>query len=457
MDKTRTRLQTICCSTKCSTLQGWADFPDWGLGMRALWHLSGQALPPMKNIWAAVLLSFLIWGRLAFGQPWAAFLQDDPCTQPSECSLQALQMKAWATPFVAPSWRATVAVSMKLHSGDIRTTSVRWWYDAKAHRYRADRELPNSTDLQLPLGDLNYNRIFTMGPVCVAKLMFDLEEPFAWLASATRGDNFVVAGVDCTLWTGTAMGSNVIFDIAPLSSVPNATVSVCLAKDGVPREVMLVTPGARGFATKYVLSDIHVGELPAEVFAPSAACISRIDVRCADSSMRQIDLYRIHGPNETLGVENRNFGDAAASLHFLCNDKVILQTDKHESFITHWSIFVNTSFGLYRKCWYRNGANVCEGNTTAVGRQLALMPHTNLPAGNSNGQCGSATGVWYSVPEAGRCHGDISSGCTWADPARLRTVSAACVASAVCGTKGPKIEAFEMLLSSNQSGCPEVD
>eukprot|EP00443_Scrippsiella_acuminata_P071495 CAMPEP_0115387088 /NCGR_PEP_ID=MMETSP0271-20121206/8481_1 /TAXON_ID=71861 /ORGANISM="Scrippsiella trochoidea, Strain CCMP3099" /LENGTH=434 /DNA_ID=CAMNT_0002810539 /DNA_START=86 /DNA_END=1388 /DNA_ORIENTATION=- len=421
------------------------------------------------------------------------FQQDDLCESVVEemsstdaCALHALQLRArksisktarastsnsllegdlGSSPMISRTWSGHATLSRSAMGRELPKSMVEFWYDDVNHRYRRlDRNVALTTD-QLSVDALGYNSFFVVGEghnaTCVASLNEVSPNPFDWLVLAYRNGTSQINGEECELWT------TPVFSEVPSSQyrgdpfrflISNGTIaSACFGADGVPREVTMTLERAR-FDLEDVFSDIHVGAPPEGTFAPDASCAQKLGLRCPAGQTSQIDLYRIHGPKENLVMADRNFADPAASLNLLCKNSRIVNASLTNAWVSHWSLSVNTSWGVYRKCWYREGHNMCEGSGGAVGRQFALMVHSQAIGHDTTmGQCIDEAGAWYTLPSDGHCVDDArvgAGGCTWGSEHRVHSASAACVAARACTTSAPgaaftadDIEAFEVALA----------
>ena len=288
----------------------------------------------------------------------------------------------------------------------------------------------------------------------------NLSSPFQWLPSAKRSGKKTLDGEQCASWTWTVPSTSWLSDpfLDPMPLVggaiqPGTTVSVCLA-DGVRGKSLSLRKVSKPISQSPTSKWGRY--LPTCLTCPEHAG-RRWKELVVKARFSIVELYRIHGQKEDISVVDRNFADADASMHLLCKSSFVLRSDTQvpDDIITHWTILANTSWGLYRKCWFRKGQNLCEDHGRAIGRQPALMPHQQGQMGEFQGQCGEAKGVWYSVPSTGRCPDThITESCSWAAPVHKTSVSAACIAEYVCGKAGVPAAEFKALLTNGT--CPEV-
>jgi len=250
----------------------------------------------------------------------------------------------------------------------------------------------------------------------------------------------------------------------------NITYAACIDSNGVPRQYNMTASATHGFiqSVQYIFSNISIGHLTDEDFAPSEACAKRYPVpACSNGGVQSLDLYRVRSASDPNSLDNRNLGDALGDMAFFCATSGM---DENQV-VTRWSVLANTSWGQYGYCLYQGGVNRCYGNTgKQVGRESAI----GLGTGPVQGQCSpnDDVGSWFAFPSEGSCPPNAAigtGGCTWtAKPER--TVSAACILhdrglKQVCAEEighAPMIKAatiFRLALESSdpaKGGCPDI-
>lgn len=374
-------------------------------------------------------------------------------------------------PHLALTWTAQFTSS---GSAPIFAMHGTYFYDRVGQRSRQtlavqfdfmapDQPQPHYDILSKNVGGLNRN--ITVGEgmdaVCRPAHKALYIDAFDGLTSGRWMGSRVIDAVPCEVWS---------FN----STDGFSHVSVCLAADGIPREMnttadMISGVSQRAFpgTTRYVFTNVQSGA-PDETFVTSKACSSRYPTPpCPGNSVSQLDLYRIHGPEEPVSLANRNVGDALGDMFFMCEKSAASKLMSKS--VTHWQVWANASWGQYNYCFFTEGRNVCLGSSTLVGRQSSW----GLGRGHVQGQCSNNTdvGSWYSFPSDGECGRGQSvgvGGCTWGGATALRTVAARCILEdrgllEVCasgsGSHSRSVEVLKAALASDdptKGGCPDV-
>uniref|UniRef100_A0A7S4T8T1 Uncharacterized protein n=1 Tax=Alexandrium monilatum TaxID=311494 RepID=A0A7S4T8T1_9DINO len=243
---------------------------------------------------------------------------------------------------------------------------------------------------------------------------------WAWVKLARQSGHKVVRGEPCNVWTFNSTSAGYV-------------ASVCLAKDGVPREFVQVL-GKKGSKwsgrSEMNFSDVVVGPPPSTIFEPSEACAKNYPTRpCNNTRVSTISVYRIFGSPEPLELQNRDTGDILGDLSFVCTQG---SGEAYRSkLITHWRVNVSLAFGQYAVCNFNGTANDCLGDPAmlkSVGRRSGQMQGS----GPLLGQCSpnDDVGSQYSFPTAAMCPPGVSPGrdvCAWGGAVSVRTVAASCV------------------------------
>jgi len=272
-------------------------------------------------------------------------------------------------------------------------------------------------------------------------------DPFAIAESASvRNGSSVVGGEPCDIFSG----SSSIFD-----------VSVCIARDGVPREMNTSITRTKQLLSTMTWSNVVVGPLPDEVFANSGACEHPLRDHdlpaCEEAGSVKLDVYRVHGVTEPLSLDDRNAADSLGELLFT-HCQFDWWEGKHGGFgmpntvVSWWQVEVSKAFGQYQACSLNHYThkNMCDGSQTGnpVGRSVVNGPGwlsdpsslvNGLGAGRlglDSGRCAPAllsnpdVGNWYSFPSSGRCADGQpvgTNGCSWGNAQHVRTVNSTCI------------------------------
>jgi len=409
---------------------------------------------------------------------------DDACLgdgsgEDGACALSAMQLRGRRVPLadepqddveasavmvpavpMARRWSAKVSITAQFE-GVKQPSTGDFVYDSDTGMYRFSHELPGSGKSDTLCANIGgYHSFVTLGDgataTCIPSGFLTLSNPFDWLSNASSSGSTTINGTECDLWSVEAQDGG--FDSTGVSGfcgLPDfERATVCIAHDGVPRRA--VFKDAYGMQTEWLFHDV-VAERAVSDFALTPACVDKLALQCPFEGIVSMDLYRVHGAGAPHDPSNRNAADAPAALELLCGDSgAALQAADGGSEITHWSLRANSSWGIYRKCYYKGGRNLCEGFGRSLGRQA--VDDAGDPTG---GQCSENNGSWYTVPREGECDEGAAigtDGCTWGDAQRLQTIDAVCLRSHVCGifgVSGQKAEALAAFRRAFTSGeCP---
>jgi len=383
---------------------------------------------------------------------------------------------------LADQWFADFTTSTVGNSFPGSASVGRYTYDKRNQRFRTRTEMTSSffrsndvavyDSVTTNTTGLNVNTTVGTGDDAVCKAMSEpYADPFAWLASARRNGSSIVGGDACDLWVGSGSMSSFVF------KMPSVNMSICIAKDGSPREwnVSLVVPiGGSGqtLTQTYVFSNVTVGHITDDFFKNSNACASNYPTQaCPSAGVETLNLYRIHTSTEPNDLANRNLGDALGDMAFMC--EVSQQGALASNVVTWWQVDTSTDYGQYAYCLFNlHHRNECFGGTAnKVGRESAQ----GAGMGHLQGQCSANddVGSWYSFPAAGQCAAGQpvgTDGCTWGRARPVRTVNASCIlherglqqACAEERSHAPfrrSTEIFRRSLASSdpsEGGCPDI-
>ena len=201
-----------------------------------------------------------------------------------------------------------------------------------------------------------------------------LTDPWAWLFVAAHMGTREAYDGTCDVWRAKIPG---FFGV-------QGSVEACFGADGAARDVTQSFSGRGwGFQQSMVFSNVSVGPLPDEAFAPSYACAENFPaVPCEGRGVETLQLYRIGGA-EPLELRNRNTGDDLGDLSFLCTQDSGAQYQ--QKLVTWWSVEVNTSYGQYALCNFNGTRNVCSsGALDRVGRRGSQMAGAPRPEESSS-------------------------------------------------------------------------
>eukprot|EP00931_Biecheleriopsis_adriatica_P036328 TRINITY_DN2092_c0_g1_i3.p1 TRINITY_DN2092_c0_g1~~TRINITY_DN2092_c0_g1_i3.p1 ORF type:complete len:420 (+),score=41.56 TRINITY_DN2092_c0_g1_i3:57-1316(+) len=248
----------------------------------------------------------------------------------------------------------------------------------------------------------------------------------AWDWNASSAGNSTVGGVPCEVWK--PEGDN---------------YSVCIASDGVPRELNITKtiPGffgrplvLWGFAgnsdvptqigTHFLFTDVKVGLPSKDDFLEPAACARYPDPAplCPTdgrSSTVTLDIYRLLGDHEDpTNISSRDTADSLGELWYIRENIKNGGYDFRNKFVSHWTITANASWGQFQQCNYVKTLDAyrCYPDAWQNPQPGRATPENMLePLG---GQCTPNTdsGSWYTFPERSRCEpGEElgTHGCKW--------------------------------------------
>jgi len=351
---------------------------------------------------------------------------------------QPLRGRARARPAVPPQWSANL-----LYEGDMmgmnNTGGVgRYLYD-RAHQrtrmtYRStiDYFRLNRTQMRDVLTAISPNssqgeRMMTFGEgrdgACVefsGQMMGPVTDMWAWLSLAEHTGTRAAFDGPCDVWTAR-------FN----KSWAEGFIEACFSADGTARDMTQSFTGRFDMFQKMVFSNVSVGMLSDDVFAPTYSCAENFPAApCEGRGVETLQLYRIFGPPEPMELRNRNTGDDLGDLAFVCTQAS--GESYRQKQVTWWSVEVNTSYGQYALCNFNGTRNICTGGALdRVGRRFSQMSGDGPVLGqcSANGDVGSQ----YSFPEAAHCpdgvHPGPGAGCGWGFAKALRTIEAECVLS----------------------------
>jgi len=264
---------------------------------------------------------------------------------------------------------------------------------------------------------------FTRNGVAATKCFPNITSP-AWDWHASSAGNSTVGGVPCEVWK--PEGDN---------------YSVCIASDGVPRELNITRtiPGFFGLpaeilwgasdvpsqiGTHFLFTDVKVGVPSKDDFLEPAACARYPDPAplCqtdGGSSTVTLDIYRLLGDGEDpTNISSRNTADSLGELWYIREETKNGDFNFRNKFVSHWTITANASWGQFHNLRYNKALDSYTGypdvwQNPQPGRGT---PESMLePLG---GQCTPNTdsGSWYTFPERSRCEpGEElgTRGCKW--------------------------------------------
>mmetsp|Transcript_51502 Transcript_51502/g.130129 ORF Transcript_51502/g.130129 Transcript_51502/m.130129 type:complete len:429 (-) Transcript_51502:680-1966(-) len=379
-------------------------------------------------------------------------------------------------PTLAAAWSADFTMSRR---GPVRSANGTYHYDKKGQRARVIFDLvfdyagPSDEPMRYDVlaantSGFNDNATVGIGQDAVCRpfhrsVFIDL---FDGLTNGYSSGWRIINGEPCQVW---------IFN----STVEAIQSSVCIARDGVPRQlnssfdpIFGIVQHAFSGSTDLTFFGVRIGFPPQGTFDLSQACKERYPAQpCHSGRVAPLDVYRIHSPGEPIDVRDRNVADALGDIAFMCEEGAAAKFG--HSLVTHWSLWANTSWDQYSYCFYMTGHNVCMGSRSRIGRESAW----GLGVGHLQGQCSenADVGSWYSVPGHGECSpGESigSNGCTWSAARAVRTVKASCILEdrgllAACATEREKgarpwvrsAAIFEAALASadvSLGGCPDA-
>jgi len=390
--------------------------------------------------------------------------------------VEALGEAVQRSPIAAPAWSAEFTMGRR---GPVKGGKGTYFYDRAGQRTRVifdlvfDYSMPGDDPVRYDVlatneSGLNDNATVGIGrdAVCRPYHRSVYVDPLDGLATGSSRGWRVVDGERCEVWS---------FN----SSAEAIQTSVCLAADGVPRQlnstfdpIFGIVQHAFGGTTDLTFAGVRVGLPPDGTFDSSRTCIEDYPARsCPSDRVAPLDLYRIHSLGEPVDIRDRNAADALGDIAFMCEEGAAAKFGR--SLVTHWRLWANTSWDQYSYCFYLNGQNVCLGSRSRIGRESSW----GLGAGHRQGQCSENqdVGSWYSIPGRGECspgESGGSNGCTWSAATALRTVKASCilqdrgllVACAAERKQGARPWArsaaiFEAALASEdvaRGGCPDA-
>jgi len=320
---------------------------------------------------------------------------------------------------------------------------------------------------------------------------YSYTDPFAIAEFASvKNGSLVIGGEPCEIWSGSAS----VLD-----------VSVCIARDGVPRQMNTSIASTKQLLSTMTWSNVVAGPLPEEVFAPSRACANRSanistdhgPQACEEAGSVKLDVYRVHSVTEPLSLNNKNVADSLGELGFVsCGNwwGEERPCDHCGNFgakgtvVSWWQVEVSQAFGGYAACRQDPSTheNKCDVASTLVGRSPGLGHDWPLGAGRLGldsgrctrawrpGVCKDACGSWYSLPLSGRCADGQpvgTNGCSWGHPQRVRTVDSTCIVQArglfeMCArdtynnqSLSKAVAIFAKALRSDdptRGGCPDI-
>lgn len=280
-----------------------------------------------------------------------------------------------------------------------------------------------------------------------------------WVPLSRRRADAVVDGTECAVWALSLAGVDLLVAVGKDSETPvEYNISNTKANYSYSFRFVSFAEGAdpdvlRGF--------------------DEAACAS--PPTCAEpgatGAVTTADAYIFH-PENNFNISNQDVGDALGDTFFVCED---LQTglnpgaDHAYAWISRWNLTYTSTVGQYLNCNAYGAENHCMGaNDRLVGREAALGLGAPLA-----GQCDAneATGVWWSLPAAGRCPDGAppSDDCSW-QATRVKTINGSCLfdlhnfnATCAADARAPfktAHAAFERAFASDDpadGGCPPLD
>lgn len=144
----------------------------------------------------------------------------------------------------------------------------------------------------------------------------------------------------------------------------------------------------------------------------------------------KVSMYIFH-PKNKFNISQQDLGDLVGDTVFVCGDMILNQTisgDHDYEWLTQWDIELFSRWGQYLNTnGYDPPTSIGENNFW-VGRETADYqggaPVQERQCGPSNPR----TGMWYSLPEGGRCTDTAPDGsvCTWR-ATRVKTIDSSCL------------------------------
>uniref|UniRef100_A0A7S4T935 Uncharacterized protein n=1 Tax=Alexandrium monilatum TaxID=311494 RepID=A0A7S4T935_9DINO len=334
----------------------------------------------------------------------------------------------WPRPKLAERWTSSLRYTGEVIGLSFKDGRGTFHIDRPGRRHRMTYEVtsdyfrPGTKQVQdqLDAGLFSNMSIGTGGDAVCTSFRGPSPDMFAWVRFARHSGHKVADGGSCDVWA---------LNVSRLGFA----ASVCLAKDGVPRELVQVI-GRKGSKwsgrVEMNFSDVVVGPPPSSAFEPSGACAKNYPTQpCNDTRVATISVYRIFGSPEPMELQNRDTGDVLGDLSFVCTQGS--GAAYRSKLITHWRVNVSLAFGQYAICNYNGIANACLGPPAmlrSVGRRSGQMQGS----GPLLGQCSpnDDVGSQFSFPAAGMCPPGVSPGlgsCSWGGAVPVRTVAARCV------------------------------